>query len=191
MSRLIFWITLVIALAIIPAWSLADSGAFIGKVAVEWTDDPSSPDRAMKLLESFEFVDENGTRWPVPAGVQIDGASIPKVFWTIIGPPFVGDYRRASVVYDYYCAVRSRPWREVHRMFYDASRAGGVDTALAKIMYAAVYAGGPRWETIQLGGETKTVSVSPPPYTQSELEELNSWINKHNPTLTEIEARLN
>ena len=36
-------------------------------------------------------------------GRVVDGASIPSVFWSIIGAPYTGKYRDASVIHDYYC----------------------------------------------------------------------------------------
>jgi hypothetical protein len=141
----------------------------------------------MKLVEEFSFTDISNVVWTVPAGTVVDGASIPPFFWNTIGPPFVGDYRRASVVHDYYCDQKTRPWKKVHRMFYEASLAGGVNDTKAKIMYAAVYARGPRWPTPgRLGAK-----VSPlPDVSDSELEKLSSWIESDNPSIREIEQRL-
>ena len=35
-----------------------------------------------------------------PAGTRTDGASIPRFFWRIIGPPMTGRYRQAAVIHD-------------------------------------------------------------------------------------------
>jgi len=35
-----------------------------------------------------------------PAGMRTDGASIPRFFWRIIGPPMTGRYRQAAVIHD-------------------------------------------------------------------------------------------
>ena len=122
---------------------LSDWGRFLGKVQTEWHDDG----RTMTLLNDFGYVDPSKITWIAPKGHKIDGASIPPVFWSFIGGPFEGKYRNASVVHDYECDSKQRPWRAVHRMFYNASRCGGVDATKAKIMYAAVYHFGPRWGT--------------------------------------------
>jgi hypothetical protein len=81
----------------------------------------------------------------VPRGTSVDGASIPQVFWSLIGGPFEGRYRNASVVHDYYCQVRNRRWQDVHQAFYEAMLASGVDGARAMVMYKAVENFGPRW----------------------------------------------
>ncbi|MGE0628876.1 MAG: DUF1353 domain-containing protein [Hyphomicrobiaceae bacterium] len=83
---------------------------FQGDVVATWLRDG----RQMELVKSFAFVDSRGRKWPVPKGAKVDGASIPRVLWSAIGSPYLGKYRRASVVHDYYCDTMSRPWKEVH-----------------------------------------------------------------------------
>jgi len=99
----------------------------------------------MRVLEPFGFRDSANKKWLVPVNAEVDGASIPQVLWSLTGGPFEGKYRDASVVHDYYCDVRTESWSLVHRVFYDAMRASGVSEVRAKMMYAAVYFGGPRW----------------------------------------------
>ncbi len=113
-------------------------------MVVEWLDDPFVA--KLQLREDFGYEDRAGKLWLARQGQVLDGASIPPAFRDMIGMPFVGDYRRTSVVYDYYCHVMSEPWRDVHRMFYDASLTEGVSEVNAKVMYAALYAAGLRWE---------------------------------------------
>lgn len=101
--------------------------------------------RLMQLLEPFGFVDPAGKTWQVPQGAKVDGASIPRVLWTLVGGPFEGKYRDASVVHDFYCDTRTEPWQAVHRVFFDGMLAAGVGMTRAKLMYSAVYLQGPRW----------------------------------------------
>lgn len=122
-----------------------DFGRFEGTVQTEWLD-PEGDHRRMRLLSDFSYVDPNGQLWLAPSGWIIDGASIPQLFWNIIGSPFDGAYRRASVIHDVACDQKERPWKEVHRAFYYAMRAEGLGALKAKLMYGAVFAGGPRWE---------------------------------------------
>lgn len=116
-------------------------GSFEGTVKTEWLADG----RDMLLLADFSYIDPSGQRWDAPKGETIDGASIPRVFWSYVGGPFEGKYRNASVVHDVACRRKSKPWKEVHRMFYTASLLGGVGAAQAKVMYGAIYHYGPRW----------------------------------------------
>lgn len=118
---------------------------FRGSAHFEWLGDG----RRMKLLREYAFVDGERLEWPVPKDAIIDGASIPRVLWGVTGGPYEGRYRNASVVHDWYCDVRIRPWQHVHRMFYEAMLVSGVSAARARIMYAAVHYAGPRWsETV-------------------------------------------
>lgn len=99
----------------------------------------------MKVIAPFAYIDGKDKIWRVPAGTVVDGASIPRAFWTVIGAPYTGQYREAAVVHDRYCENKERPWSEVHQAFYDGMRAKGVGYIQAQVMYAAVYSFGPRW----------------------------------------------
>lgn len=120
-------------------------GRYLGELILKPDDDG----RRMHLVEPYGFEDPAQKKWAVPARAVVDGASIPRPLWSIIGGPFTGKYRNASVIHDYYCDVRTEPWREVHRVFYNAMRASGVSEKRAKLMYGGVYFAGPRW-----GGST-------------------------------------
>lgn len=121
-------------------------GRYEGKCIVEWLPDG----RRMALCAPFAFIDNQDEHWPVPADARIDGASIPQVLWTITGSPYTGKYRDASVIHDYYCSTRTRTSDATHAMFYEAMRVSGVSETRAKIMYAAVRYGGPRWSDMDV-----------------------------------------
>ncbi len=116
--------------------------------------DPETRDFRL-AKESLVFVDPAGKQWVAPVGTKTDGASIPTIFLSLAGDRFEREYLNAAVVHDAYCdrrnqgqvSYQTRPWREVHRMFFEALIAGGAAPAKAKLMYAAVWMGGPRWES--------------------------------------------
>lgn len=116
-------------------------GGFTGPIETEWLPDG----RNMRLLRHVTYIDPQGKAWTAPRGHVVDGASIPRFFWRLIGGPLEGPYRNASVIHDYYCDLKTRPWQDVHRMFYLACRAGGCGGLRASLMYWAVYVFGPRW----------------------------------------------
>lgn len=62
-----------------------------------------------------------------------------------MGVPFAPDYIKAAVIHDHYCDRHVRPWRQTHKVFYDALLESGVAPAKAKLLYYAVYLGGPKW----------------------------------------------
>lgn len=118
---------------------------FLGEVVTEWLAPTYSEDREMMLTRRFVFVDSQGETWIASAGCTIDGASIPPELWSLVGSPFTGDYRRASVLHDVACQQQLKPARDVHRMFYEAMLCDGVEPDRALIMYAAVRLFGPSW----------------------------------------------
>lgn len=134
----------VLLTSLFPPMARAQFGEFVGTLVL--MDVPPFT-REFRTANDFAFVDTSGKTWRVPAGATVDGASIPQFFWSFIGGPWEGPYRRASVVHDYYCEVQTEPWASVHLMFYNAMRAGGVGENKAKLMYYAVERFGPRWES--------------------------------------------
>ena len=130
------------ALLCLPHFAMSQGkGQFKGQVATRWSENG----RDMILTDPFEYIAPDGKRWPVPRGTSVDGASIPRFFWTAIGGPFEGPYRNASVIHDFYCQVRTRPYLEVHRVFYEAMQTSGVSETKSWLMYQAVSNFGPRW----------------------------------------------
>jgi hypothetical protein len=119
-------------------------GRFVGDVITKWR----ANGRDMILLKEFRYIDPDGKAWIAPAGATVDGASIPQIGWSVIGGPFEGKYRDASVIHDVACQEKSRPWQEVHRAFFFAMLANRVEPWKAKVMYAAVYHFGPRWQDL-------------------------------------------
>jgi Protein of unknown function (DUF1353) len=90
--------------------------------------------------------------------------------WSVIGGPFEGLYRNASVIHDVACAEQKRAWYMVHRAFYHMM-ASGLGPVQAKIMYAAVYHFGPRWSRFGLlGFPPARVLIKPPPKTLTESD---------------------
>lgn len=170
---------------------------FIGTVSVSWLTQPGA-DRDVKLNQNFGFEDSAGLVWTAKKNAIVDGASIPQIFWSTFGSPFIGDYRRASVLHDYYCEVRTRPSAATHLMFYEACRAGGVGPVKAKTMYTMFKTFGPSWtlvtESIEVNGHTViekggtlTFSRTMP---RAEFSEMIEWIETENPPIEEIDAEI-
>ena len=173
--------TLLVFLLVLLNAVSAQAQTYFGELVLK----PLPDGRQMELLTDFGFEDGMQRKWAVPKGWIVDGASIPQPLWSFVGGPFSGKYRDASVVHDYFCDVRRRPWDEVHRVFYDAMLASGVDAIKAKLMYLAVYRFGPRWDfplpTCPPGAYCEVVGVDiveefQPEFNQQEFEELQKAI---------------
>lgn len=137
-------LAVVVALLLGTALAQSQYGRWEGDFEFKWAKNG----RDMILLKEVRFIDRHTKVWTAPVGVTINGASIPQIAWSAIGGPYEGRYREASVIHDVYCDTRSEPWEAVHETFYYAMLASGVETWRAKVMYAGVYAFGPRWTVV-------------------------------------------
>jgi hypothetical protein len=165
-----------------PLWarSCPGHGQFSGKLELLALDDG----RIMKLLRPYRYTDAAGLAWDVPEGIELDGASIPRIFWSVTGGPWDGPYRNASIIHDHYCVTHSRRWEAVHRMFHEAMLANCTDALKANVMFLAVWLAGPRWPDPVTG-------QAPPPRREVGLVHflwLASRVKRENPSRAEIEA---
>ena len=118
-------------------------GKFSANPQATWLTERGQ-DRRMKLLQDFIFTDPDGKEWLTPKGYSVDGASIPRPLWSLVGSPYTGDYRRASIVHDKACddaTGNPKARRAADRMFYHACRAGGCSVKEAWILYLGVRIG--------------------------------------------------
>jgi Protein of unknown function (DUF1353) len=168
-------------------------GHFTGEPVTKWNPDG----RTMTLLTELRYTDPNGEVWIAPVGSQVDGASIPRYLWSIMGGPFEGKYRNASVLHDVAYGERKRPWQDCDRMFYNAMRCSGVSAVEAKTMYYALYRFGNHWKfPIKRGKPVKfegqMVARAVPravPVNVNEVNDARDWIQRAEPSLEQIEQR--
>jgi len=109
-----------------------------------WLSTGKAPNRDMILLEEFVYWDREGKLWAAPVGSEVDGASIPQALWAIVGSPFTGCYRRASILHDVACDNAQNDFparREADRMYYYACRKGGCSIPEAIVQYLGVTIG--------------------------------------------------
>ncbi|HLT48118.1 MAG TPA: DUF1353 domain-containing protein [Rubricoccaceae bacterium] len=143
--------------------------------------------------ERLVFVDSAGVAWIAPKGTLTDGASVPRLALWLTDGRYDDGFLKAAVIHDAYCQVdnrdrcpaqyRTRPWRDVHRMFYEAALAGGTPPTLARIMYAAVWLGGPRWDD-----PARSLDHVPDDALRAVFEDCKRWIEANDPTVEEVEA---
>jgi hypothetical protein len=177
-----------------PTLSADWYGRFIGDVNAKWLIDG----RKMQLNENFAYSDPKNKLWLAQAGSVIDGASIPQAFWSVIGGPFEGQFRDASVIHDVACEEKVLPSADVHRMFYFACRCGGVGETKAKMMYWAVEHFGPQWKVVyetRVRDNEKPMTVGKPvdiveprELSEQEAKAAIRYFETHNPSLDEIPA---
>jgi hypothetical protein len=173
-----------LALGLFAWWWNRDSintafGNYDGNVVAKWSDDG----RNMTLERDFTYIDPQGKRWLAATGSEINGASIPQLFWSVIGGPFEGTFRNAAVIHDAACGVQAEPWEDVHRMFYNAMRCSRVGEGKAQTMYWAVYHFGPRWQP----GANGTVVEAPEQPPTEIVAKAERYFNKKSFTPRQIE----
>ncbi len=71
----------------------------------------SCPGRNVEHHHAPDPLRSAGTRLGCAQGAIVDGASIPRMFWSIIGGLFDEGYRDASIIHDWYCDKRLRTWQ--------------------------------------------------------------------------------
>jgi hypothetical protein len=149
MTQTVFYCSLLIAPGLLAQPQAAATGHAPGKFIGNLILIPLPDGRNMKLQEPFSYVDAEGHQLDAPAGFVSDGASIPRLAWTLVGGPWDGNYRNAAVVHDVGCVTHKYPSNVTHRIFYDAMLDSGVGKTLALTMYYAVVVGGPSWINVE------------------------------------------
>jgi hypothetical protein len=155
--------------------------------------------RTMTLLTELRYTDPHGEVWVAPIGSVVDGASIPRYLWSVMGGPFEGKYRNASVLHDVAYEKHNRPWWDCDRMFYNAMRCSGVSVGEAKTMYYALYKFGQHWKfpikrgkPVKYEGELVARGEQIPraiPVNPEQINEARDWISNSDPSLEQIEQR--
>src|ERR1044071_6010135 len=161
-------------------------GYYSGDPILKWNSDG----RTMTVMSEFSYTDPHGAIWDAPAGSVTDGASIPRYLWSLIGGPFEGRYRNASILHDVAYEKHNRPWQDCDRMFYNAIRCSGVSAVEAKTMYYALYKFGHHWKfaikrakAVKVGGTTIARAIPRAiPVDQNEVSEARDWIRRAEPS---------
>jgi len=170
-------------------------GYYDGEPVTKWNPDG----RTMTLLTELRYTDPKGNVWVAPIGSLVDGASIPRYLWSVMGGPFEGRYRNASVLHDVAYGDRKRPWQDCDRMFYYAMRCSGVSAAEAKTMFYALYRFGRHWKfpikrgkPVKFDGQLVARAEAIPraiPVNPAEINQARDWISSDDPSLEQIEQR--
>ena len=139
------------------------------------------------------FEDAAGVEWFAPRGTRTDGASVPRLALWVTDGRFDREFLKGAVVHDAHCQTdnetrcpdeyRTKPWKDVHRMFYEACLAGGTSPTKARLMFAAVWLGGPRWDD-----PDRNLEKVPDDKLKAVFERCKVWIQENDPTIDEIEA---
>lgn len=93
-----------------------------------------------KLLKEFSYhvgEETSDEVITVPVGFITDFASIPRLFWTLIGPP-AGEYGKAAVIHDFLYHIQTTTRKYADEVFYEAMQVLGVPFWKRWLMYHSV-----------------------------------------------------
>src|SRR5947208_14404056 len=103
-------------------------GSYDGNPVTKWNTDG----RTMTLITELRYTDPQGVVWVAPIGSVVDGASIRRYLWSVMGGPFEGKYRTASVLHGVAYGEHSRSRCDCSGSIYMPRRRRGVTVAAAK-----------------------------------------------------------
>lgn len=109
---------------------------FIGQPITSWNGD-----YGLQLVDDFGYVDKSGKIWLAGKGTYLNGGSIPRPLWGRIGSPFIGPFRKASIIHNNYIGTHPSPFcdivkrRQADEMYYHACLHCGCSNRLASIIY--------------------------------------------------------
>lgn len=55
----------------------------------------------------------------VPAGFESDGASLPRIFWRLLGHPFSMDYLREAILHDFFYRLQDVSRKVADQLFFE------------------------------------------------------------------------
>ena len=103
-------------------------------------------ENSWKLLEDFSLATDK-YEVTVKKGFDFDGASIPKVLWSVIGSPMEGNYVPGAVIHDGLYASQKVSKMVADNIFLDLMKQSNVGYVKRTSMYLAVKVfGGKDWK---------------------------------------------
>jgi hypothetical protein len=108
-------------------------GEFIGELVLK-----RDGSKYWRTAKELLYINDIGIRIKVPAGFQTDGASIPRIFWSIVGHPLNGKHARAAVIHDFMYEAGIYSKENADNTFLEAMKADGVSKIRRTIIYYAV-----------------------------------------------------
>jgi len=95
-----------------------------------------------RVAQDWKYGLDKHTILVVFAGFQFDGASIPRIFWPVIGNPWESDIVQAALVHDALYSAELLTRADSDHWLREIQRREGIGMIRRNIMYYAVRAGG-------------------------------------------------
>lgn len=91
-----------------------------------------------RLIRGFEYNPDEGKKIEVPIGFVSDGASIPRIAYSLIGGRWTGKYVKAALIHDWLYFSQTTEQKFADKVFIVAMRVMGVSWWRRVVMYRAV-----------------------------------------------------
>lgn len=98
--------------------------------------------RHYRVVSDFRAPAVRGWLYMVLAGFVYDGASVPRIFWRLIGSPFTGLYAPAALVHDVLYGAQVTTRKEADGVFLALMKVYGVGFVKRQLIYRALRIGG-------------------------------------------------
>ena len=109
-----------------------------------------------KLIGDLSYENEE-IRVTAKYGMLYDGASVPRIFWRVIGSPFIGTYVCSATIHDALYTSQGLgilTKEDVDSLFLEMMEVEGVSWWKRNVMYYAVkYGGSEAWDSIEEDGK--------------------------------------
>lgn len=94
-----------------------------------------------RLSEDFSFV-VDGTCFVIKKGFWWDGASIPKIFWSVIGDPWEADIAPGALIHDILYGTQYYNRKKTDQILYEVNKINGMNSVKNYAVYNGVRMGG-------------------------------------------------
>ena len=110
---------------------------FIGKLITKDLDDDM-----WEIMVSYAFVDSKGVRHYVLKEFKSNGASIPRLLWSIVGTPRATDMAQSAVLHDFKYRYGGVSRKRADQLLREGMKVLGAPWWKRQIVYAGIRIGG-------------------------------------------------
>lgn len=108
-------------------------GQFVGTIMIE-----PAGGKLWRTCEPLAYITDKDEKIDIPIGFEFDGASVPKIAWSIVGHPLDQDYLASACVHDYLYFAQPLSRRKADKIMLEAMKMLGVSWWRRRTAYWAV-----------------------------------------------------
>ena len=93
------------------------------------------------LLRDYAYT-YKGKKYIIPKDFHFDGASIPQLFWSLIGNPLESEFRQSAMKHDWAYITHALSFADANNEFLESLKIHGVSWIKRNLMWSAVSTAG-------------------------------------------------